>query len=242
MPTDSQAAVINRSMAQQLGLKEPIGARITNSNQVWTVIGVVEDFNFESMKKNVRPVCFTIGRRVPTILSARVSAKDMPALIGAVDDLWKGFVADQPIRFAFLDERFARMYDDVRRTGHIFDAFAVLAIIIACLGLLGLSAYMVELRTKEIGIRKVLGASVRNVTVLLSKDFIRPILIAIVIATPLAWYGMHQWLQNFAYRVNVEWWMFALAGMLAVFIALATISFQSVKAALANPVKSLRSE
>jgi putative ABC transport system permease protein len=134
------------------------------------------------------------------------------------------------------------MYADVQRTGSIFTSFAILAITIACLGLFALSAFMAEQRSKEIGIRKVLGASVQGITSLLSMDFVKLVLLAIVIASPIAWWGMNKWLQDFAYRIDISWWMFAAAGLVAILIALITVSFQSVKAALANPIKSLRSE
>lgn len=241
MPTDSQTVIINQTMAKQLGMKDPIGKRITNTNQVWTIIGVIEDFHFESFRDNIRPLCMVIGNS-PSIVSIKVNAADMRHFIGSVTSLWKDFAPHQPIRYSFLDQRFARMYTDVLRTGRIFTSFAILAIIVACLGLLGLSAFMAEQRTKEIGIRKVLGASVSNVLTLLSKDFLRLVLIAVVIASPLAWYIMSRWLENFAYHINVEWWVFILAGLIATVIALLTVSFQSVKAALMNPVQSLRSE
>ncbi|MBN8787760.1 MAG: FtsX-like permease family protein, partial [Terrimonas sp.] len=144
--------------------------------------------------------------------------------------------------YTFMDERFANMYADVQRTGNIFTSFSVLAIIIACLGLFALSAFMAEQRNKEIGIRKVLGASVAGITTMLSKDFVKLVLLAIVIATPIAWWAMTKWLQDFAYRIEVSWWMVALAALISIVIALITISFQSVKAAVVNPVKSLRTE
>ncbi len=241
MPTDSQAVIINQTMAKQLGLKDPIGKRITNTDRTWTVIGLVEDFHFESLRENIRPLCLVIGNS-PSIISVKVHTADMRRFISSVTSVWDAFAPHQPIRYSFLDQRFTRMYTDVERTGRIFSSFAVLAIIVACLGLFGLSAFMAEQRTKEIGVRKVLGASVGNVIVLLSKEFIRLALIAIVIASPLAWYVMQRWLNNFAYHINVEWWVFILAGLIVTVITLLTVSFQSVKAALMNPVQSLRSE
>jgi putative ABC transport system permease protein len=241
MPTDSQSVIINQTMAKQLGLKDPIGKRITNTNTTWTVIGMIEDFHFESLRENIRPLCLVIGNS-PSIVSVKVSTADMARLVQSATAVWKDFAPHQPVRYTFLDQRFARMYADVQRTGHIFTSFAVLAIIVACLGLLGLSAFMAEQRTKEIGVRKVLGASVSNVLTLLSKDFLRLVLIAVVIASPLAWYIMSRWLENFAYHTGIEWWVFVLAGVIATAIALLTVSFQSIKAALMNPVQSLRSE
>jgi putative ABC transport system permease protein len=166
----------------------------------------------------------------------------MKSTIENITAVWKKYSPDQPFRYTFLDEQFANMYADVQRTGHIFTSFAVLAIIIACLGLFALSAFMAEQRSKEIGIRKVLGATVRSITTLLSMDFIKLVLLAIVIASPIAWWGMTKWLQDFAYKIPISWWIFVLAGFAAIMIALITVSFQSIKAALMNPVKSLKAE
>jgi putative ABC transport system permease protein len=171
-----------------------------------------------------------------------VGGTDVKNTLANITTVWKKYSPDQPIRYTFLDEQFANMYADVQRTGSIFTSFAVLAVIIACLGLFALSAFMAEQRSKEIGIRKVLGATVTNITGLLSIDFVKLVLIAIVIASPIAWYGMNKWLQDFAYKAPISWWIFALAGFTAIIIALFTVSFQSVKAALMNPVKSLKSE
>jgi putative ABC transport system permease protein len=176
------------------------------------------------------------------MMTIKFRGGDVQNTIATVSVLWKKYSPDQPIRYTFLDEQFANMYADVQRTGSIFTSFAVLAIIIACLGLFALSAFMAEQRSKEIGIRKVLGASVQGIARLLSLDFVKLVLLAIVIASPIAWWGMNKWLQDFAYQVPLSWWIFVLAGLGAILIALATVSFQSVKAALANPIKSLRSE
>ena len=241
MSTDSQAVIINRTMARQLGLENPVGKRISDSWQTRPILGVIDDFHFESMRQTIGPLCLVLGNS-PDMAAVKVNTADMQRLIGSVTAVWKDFVPHQTIRYTFLDESFARMYDDVQRTGRVFTAFTVLAVIVACLGLLGLSAFMAEQRTKEIGIRKVLGASVSGIVTLLSKDFIRLVVFAILIATPVAWYAMNYWLRNFAYRIEPEWWIFALAGLLAVVIAMLTVSFQSVKAALMDPVRSLRSE
>jgi putative ABC transport system permease protein len=166
----------------------------------------------------------------------------MKNTIENVSAIWRKYSPDQPIRYTFLDEQFATMYADVQRTGNIFTSFAVLAIIIACLGLFALSAFMAEQRSKEIGIRKVLGATVTNITTLLSIDFVKLVIIAIVIASPIAWWAMTKWLQDFAYKIPISWWIFVLSGFVAIAIALFTVSFQSIKAALMNPVKSLKSE
>ncbi|WP_089835773.1 ABC transporter permease [Chitinophaga filiformis] len=241
MRTDSQAVIINQTMAKQLNLKDPIGKRITNNGATWTVIGVVADFHFESLRQAIRPLCLIIDNS-SSIISVRASTASMHDLIGSITSVWKDYAPHQPIRYTFLDQRFARMYTDVQQTGQIFTSFAVLAIIVACLGLLGLSAFMAEQRTKEIGVRKVLGASISNLVMLLSKDFLKLVVLAIIIATPLAWYAMDRWLTNFAFHVHIEWWVFILAGFIAVVIALLTVSYQSIRAALVNPVQSLKSE
>jgi len=242
MASDSAAVVINKSMVEKLGLKSPLGQRIENGWQKFTVIGVVEDFNFETMKQKVTPLCMVLGLYNSTIVSVKLSGKDTKKVISDVANVWKSFSPDQPFRYTFLDESFANMYKDVQRTGSIFTSFAVLAIIIACLGLFALSAFMAEQRTKEIGIRKVLGASVNGIVTMLSKDFLKLIIIAMLIASPIAWWAMIKWLQDFEYRIPVAWGFFAVAGIAALLIALFTISFQAIKAAVANPVQSLRAE
>jgi putative ABC transport system permease protein len=239
---DSSAAVINKAMAKKLGLENPLGQRIENGWQKFTVIGVLDDFNFESMKQNVTPLCLVLGQYNSSIVSVKISGADTKQVISYIGSVWKSFLPDQPFRYTFLDESFASMYADVIRTGKIFTSFAVLAIIIACLGLFALSAFMAEQRTKEIGIRKVLGASVRGISTMLSKDFLKLVIMAIVIASPIAWWVMVKWLQDFAYRIPVTWRFFVIAGVAALFIALITVSFQAIKAAIANPVKSLRTE
>jgi putative ABC transport system permease protein len=241
MPSDSQATVINQAMAIKMGLKDPLGKRITNGWQTFTVIGVVEDFNYESMRNGIEPLCMCLGRN-SSIISVKMNTADIQHTLASVQALWKTFAPAQPIRYTFLDESFANMYADVRRMTGIFTGFAVLAILIACLGLFGLSAYMAEQRNKEIGIRKVLGASVGSIVTMLSKDFVRLVGIAILIATPIAWWAMNKWLEDFTYRIHPGPGVFLIAGGIAVLIALATISFQSVKAAWTNPAKSLRSE
>ncbi len=238
--TAGKTLIINQTLAKKLNLKHPVGARITQGN-VFTVIGVVEDFNFESMHDKVAPLAMHFGLS-PSMVSVKVKGADMKRTLQSIAATWKEFAPAQPIRYSFLDESFASMYADVTRMGHIFTTFAILAIIIACLGLFALSAFMAEQRSKEIGIRKVLGASVSGITTLLSVDFVKLVAIAILIASPIAWLAMNKWLQGFAYAVPLHWWIFASAGLAAILIALITVSFQSIKAALMNPVRSLKSE
>lgn len=241
MASDSQAVIINQAMVDKLGLTDPLTQRIYNW-QAWNVIGVVEDFHFESLRDSIQPMVLALGNS-PSILSIKIQANaHMPHLMQSVNKIWKELAPYQPIRYTFLDESYARMYEDVQRTGRVFSSFAILAIIVACLGLYGLSSFMVEQRSKEIGIRLVLGASVRNILSLLTFNFIKLILISFAIAVPIAWYIMHKWLEDFVYRTEIGPGIFALAGLAAVAIALLTISYQSIKAALANPVNNLRSE
>ena len=238
--TAGKTLIINQTLAKMLHLKHPIGARITNG-YTFTVIGVVQDFNFDSMHNQIGPLALHFGIS-PSLVSVKVSGTDIKNTLRSITATWKQFAPDQPIRYTFLDESFANMYADVQRMGRIFTTFAILAIVIACLGLFALSAFMAEQRSKEIGIRKVLGASVSGITTLLSLDFVKLVALAILIASPIAWWAMNKWLQGFAYSTPLQWWIFALAGLAAIMIALITVSFQAIKAALMNPVKSLRSE
>ncbi|MBB6127944.1 ABC transporter permease [Mucilaginibacter lappiensis] len=241
MKTDSQAVIINQTLAKRLNLKNPVGKRISNGGDPMLVIGVVQDFNFESLRDGIEPLVLHLSNS-NSIVSVKVKTGDMKNTLAEITRTWKSFSPNQPIRYTFMDERFASMYADVQRMGRIFTSFAILAIIIACLGLFALAAYMAEQRSKEIGIRKVLGASIGNITTLLSLNFIKLVFIAIVIASPIAWWAMTKWLQDFTYRIPIGWEVFVFAGIVAISIALLTVSFQSIKAAIANPIKSLKSE
>jgi putative ABC transport system permease protein len=242
LPADSTAAIINQALAADLHFDNPLGKRITNGGGwVLTVVGVVRNFNFESLRDTVAPLQLYLGRST-SVVSVKLSSGDVAGSMAALGAVWRRFAPDQPLRATFLDEDFARMYADVQRMAGIFTAFALLAISIACLGLFALAAFMAEQRSKEIGIRKVLGASVAGITALMSRDFVRLVVIAFLIASPLAWWGMSAWLRDFANRIPIGWWMFALAGGAALVIALCTVGWQSIRAARANPVRSLRSE
>ncbi len=240
MKSDSSSIIINQTMAQQLNLTDPIGKEIENW-QTYTIIGVVEDFHFESMRQSITPLCLVVGSN-PSVLLVKVSGNNMSENIRAISGVWNQFSPNQPIRFNFLDERYAKMYDDVQRAGSIFTTFAVLAIIVACLGLFALSAFMVEQRSKEISIRMVLGASVNTIFRLMTQHFVTLVLISFVLAVPIAWYLMQQWLNDFVYRTDVTWDVFVISGIGALVVALGTVSYQAVKAALMNPVQNLRSE
>ncbi len=241
MPTDSQAVIINESFATELGFEDPLGQRITNGGGLWQIIGVVEDFHFSNLKEDIGSLCMII-RDNPVTLSLKVNTGDMNGLIQQITNKWDAFSPNQAIRYSFLDESYANMYADVQRTGKIFSSFALLAILVACLGLFGLSTFMAEQRSKEMGIRKVLGASVFQIIQLLSRHFLLLVFISLLIAIPVAWYLMQAWLKDYAYRINIGWQAFVLAGILALFIACLTISFQSFRSATADPVRALRSE
>ena len=246
--SDSTGILVNEAAVKILGVKNPIGKRIWKfdddqgkTRKTYTIIGVVKNFHFESLRRNIGALSMVLSPNSGAA-SFRLSSTDVPALMKQIEAKWKQLAPGQPFSYQFMDDSFDDMYRAEQRIGTIALTFAALAILIACLGLFGLAAFMAEQRTKEIGVRKVLGASVTSIIGLLSKDFLKLVLIAILIASPLAWYAMNQWLKDFAYKIDIEWWMFALAGILAVGIALLTVSFQSIKAALMNPVKSLRSE
>ena len=245
---DSTGIILNETAVKVFGFKDPIGKRIMRmldnegkNFKTYTVIGVVKNFHFESLRHTIGAVAMMMEPNQGAI-SFRLSSQDMPTMVKQIEAKWKQMAPGIPFTYSFLDDSFDAMYRAEQRVGQIVLTFSVLAILIACLGLFGLAAFMAEQRTKEIGVRKVLGATTASIVGLLSKDFLRLVLIAILIATPIAWYGMNAWLKDFAYKIDVPWWVFVLAGSVAVFIAFVTVSFQSIKAALMNPVKSLRSE
>lgn len=231
-----------------LGGGSPIGRKLYELDNVmtkkineWHVVGVVEDFNFNSLREVVTPIALHLREDMGNI-ALRVQSDRIPHLVSLIESKWRSMAPGQPFDYSFMDDDFNRQYKAEQRMGGISLSFSLLAICIACLGLFGLAAYAAEQRTREIGIRKVLGATVTNIVSLLSKDFLLLVLIAALIAFPFAWWAMHRWLQDFAYRISISWQIFGLAAMLAVGIALLTISWQALKAAWANPVVSLRSE
>jgi putative ABC transport system permease protein len=245
-PTDKTSGfILNQTAARLLGWSNPvdaIGSRFGYGEIRGQIIGVTKDYHFESLHQKVVPmVMFNQSGRLGRV-SIHVSGSNFKQAIGHIEAVWKSQFPDKPFEYEFLDQRFGKLYAREQSQQLLFGIFAGIAIFISCLGLLGLSMFMAELRTKEIGVRKVLGASVSSIVTLLSQDFLKLVVIAILIASPVAWYGMHSWLQDFAYHTEINWWVFALAGILSIAIALFTVSFQSVKAALMNPVKSLKSE
>ncbi|RRB00013.1 ABC transporter permease [Larkinella rosea] len=245
--SDSVGILVNEAAVKRFGWKKPIGQqlwRIGNGNpdshRKFTVVGVVKDFHFESMHQHIAPLVMFYGSD-NFQMALRIRTENLPELLKTVEQKWKA-QTDNPFAYSFLNDRFNKMYRSEHVVSQLFGIFAGLTVIISCLGLFGLAMFTAQQRTKEIGVRKVLGASVASVVALLSKDFLKLVVVAILIATPIAWYAMNRWLQDFAYRIDLAWWVFALAGLLAVLIALLTVSYQSIKAALVNPVKSLRSE
>jgi putative ABC transport system permease protein len=254
-PSDSNAVILTQTAVKHFRFEDnPIGKKITtfgennpdgtpnpNSTQSWTVIGVLEDFHFESLKQNITPVGLFLGNS-PGYASFRFQSSNTQQVIEAIEKAWKNIAPGQPFQYSFLDESFGRMYASEQRLGKIFAVFAGLAIVIACLGLFALTAFTAEQRTKEIGIRKVLGASVSSIVVLLSKEFGKLILIAFVLSAPLAWYAVNWWLENYSYKVNIGILVYVIAGISAFVISWLTMGYQSIKAARANPVNSLRSE
>ncbi|MDB5133497.1 MAG: Cell division protein FtsX [Mucilaginibacter sp.] len=248
MKTDSSAIIINEAAAQLLGFQNPLNQLLylpmdskASVMKPFHIVGVIKNFNFKSLRENVSPlILFDVEDT--GCLSIRMSSADIPSLLAQVKNKWAGMSPNLQFDYSFMNEDYEGLYRTEQRTGKIAIVFTSLAIIIACLGLFGLAAYAAEQRTKEIGIRKVLGASMSTIVGMLSKDFIKLVLFAIIIASPLAWWAMHEWLKGFAYRQNIQWWVVASAGSGAILIAFITISFQSIKAALTNPVKSLKSE
>ena len=254
-PSDSSAIIMNETAVKQFNFGEdPLGKKISTFNgsnpdgtpdpnklKSWRVIGVVEDFHFESLKQNISPLALFLDKS-RGIVSFRFEAKNTQDVVRAVEKSWKALAPGQPFQYSFLDEDFGRMYASEQRLGKIFGVFAALAILIASLGLFALTAFTAEQRTKEIGIRKVLGASVAGIVVLLSKEYGKLIVIAFIIATPVAWFAVDWWLKNYTYKVEVGVFVYVLAGLFAFVIAWLTMGYQSFKAASSNPVESLRSE
>jgi putative ABC transport system permease protein len=241
----TEGFVLNETAVKLLGWKNPadaVGNRFGYGKIRGQIIGVSKDYHFESLHQKVAPiVMFNQPGRLGRV-SIHVSGANLKEAVGHIESVWKNRFPQTPFNYEFLDQRFGKLYAAEQTQQILFGIFAGIAIFISCMGLLGLSMFMAALRTKEIGVRKVLGASVTSIVALLSQDFLKLVLIAILIASPIGWYGMHTWLQDFAYHTEIKWWVFALAAILSVGIALLTVSFQSIKAALMNPVKSLKVE
>jgi putative ABC transport system permease protein len=256
--SDSLNILLNETAVKTLGLKDPVGQRLTNSDlfrgnenlqkeRVFTVIGVVSNFHFQSLRDEITPLVifnFEVFNRNPNgnFIAVRIKEGKHQEAISQLEALWKELVPSRPFKYEFLEDNLNQGYAQERQSGQVFRVFSGLAIVIACVGLFGLSAFTAGQRTKEIGIRKVLGASVPGVVLLLSKDFTKLVLMALVLAIPVAWYLMDSWLSGFAYRISLGVDSFLIAGMVSLAIAWLTVSYQSVKAAIVNPVNSLRRE
>jgi len=246
--TDSSGIIINESAAKLLGFTDPINKPLyylkdikTRSISSYRIIGVIKDFNFNSLRQAITPLAFFLGSETGKI-ALKIKTANIKGLISQIETKWKTMVPRQPFSFSFMDEQFNHIYKSEQRISQISISFAILAILIACLGLFGLVTYAAEQRVKEIGIRKVLGATVPNLVRMLSTDLLKLVLVSAFIAFPVAWWIMSRWLNDFAYRITITWEVFALAGFIAVLIAMITVSFQAIKAAISNPVKSLRAE
>jgi len=248
--TDTSIFILNEAAVKAIGWKSPedaVGKDFKYASVKGHVIGVVGDFHFESLHQKIIPLVIINPAALPSqsfynFLTVKVHGRNMASVLGSIEKNWRQYFPEIPYQYTFLDEKFAQLYLSEQRQATIFTVFSCIAIFIACLGLFGLSAFSITQRVKEIGVRKVLGASISSIVTLLAKDFLKLVLIAALIAFPVAWFAMSRWLQDFAYRIAIHWWVFIVAGLLALFIAVLTVSFQAIKAAIANPVKSLRTE
>ena len=246
--SDSSAMLINESTLKVLGIsaEEVLGKRFS-SNMVetdyeyYTVIGVINDFHFESLRETITPLSLVIGKN-PGSLAIKLNASDFAQTITQIEAIWTQLAPELPFNYYFMDASFDDTYQADQRLGKLFVIFTVLSILVACLGLFGLAAFNAEKRTKEIGIRKVLGASVGQISFRLSVDFLKLVAISVLISLPLGWYVMNKWLEDFSYKIEISWWVLAIAAFMAVAIAILTVSYQSIKAAIANPINSLGTE
>ena len=234
--------MLNEEAIRRMKMQDPVGKYFGREETKGTIVGVAQDFNFESLRSTVEPLLLLPLQDEPNVIIARIQKDNIHATIEKIEQVWKKINPTSPFSFGFFDDRLEQMYQGEVRVSQLFRYFTAIAIFIASLGLLGLSSFSIQQKTKEIGIRKAIGAPVSSILLLLTKDFVRWVLLAFILACPIAWYSMHQWLQNFAYKTNMGWWIFAASGLLALFVALITVSFQTIKASLQNPVDSLRYE
>jgi putative ABC transport system permease protein len=241
----TQALILNEKAAKLFGYASPeaaIGKRFSQWGKKGRIIGVIKDYNFNGLQQEITPLSIGIDFSDCNYLSVKVGNHDLPGTIATLKKKWDQLGTPLPLKYFFLDEAFNKQYSSEERFGNLFIDFAVLAIFISCLGLLGLSSYSTIQRTKEVGVRRVMGASVAGIVRLLSADFLKLVGLAFLIAVPLAWFVMDKWLQDFAYRITIGWWIFLGSGLTALVIAFATVGYQAIRAALTSPVKSLRSE
>jgi putative ABC transport system permease protein len=245
---DSTSIIINEKAVRVMKMspQEALGKRYTSgfaseNSTYFTIIGVMKDFHIASLKEDIDAVSLHLGDGAYA-MAVKIETGDFPNAITQIEGIWNSIVPGEPFDYYFMEDAFDNTYQSEQRLGNIFIIFTVLSLLIACLGLFGLAAFNAEKRTKEIGVRKVLGASVGQISMKLTLDFLKLVGIAILISLPLGWFAMDKWLEDFSYRINIPWWIFVLAAFLAVLISVITVSFQSIKAAIANPVKSLRTE
>lgn len=241
-PSDSVHFMLNEAAVKEMELKNPVGQRIKVEGREGEIISIVKDFNIASIHETIRPLILSSRPKINNIVLVKTTGESAATAVAAAGKLWKKYAPEYPFEYKFLETHYNDQYKSEQQTEQLFNFFAGIAIVISCLGLLGLVSFAAEQRTKEIGVRKVLGATIVSIITLLSKDFLKLICIAIVIAIPVAWYFMEKWLNNFAFKVDIDWKLFLAAGLLTIITAIVTISFQSIKAALMNPVKSLKSE
>ena len=232
-----------------MGWDDPIGKKINNWSKErgnFIVVGVIQDYHYESLHQEIRPMALFLSggyhKDTEDYISVRLNTEDISGSLKDVKNTWNNFVKNMPFEYSFLDQDYDNLYVNEKQTRKLFTIFSFFAIFIACLGLFGLASFSADRKTKEIGIRKVLGASIPRLVNILNKNFVKWVLVANLLAWPSAWYVMNWWLQGFAYRIDLSWWMFFLAGILAFLIALTTVSFQTIKAAYKNPADSLRYE
>jgi len=241
--TDINNVVLNETAVKEFNIHLPVvGQRFTFKGNKGQIVGVVKDFNYQSLRNKTGPLVAYISPFWYQLFMVRIAAGNESATVQNIQNVWRTFLPDDPFEYNFLDDSFNQLYKGDQQTSSLIFAFALIAVFVSSLGLFGLAAFTAEQRIKEIGIRKTLGATVTGITTLLSKDFVKLVLIAIIIGAPIAWWAMNKWIENFANRTHIAWWMFALAGLIAILIALVSVSFQAIKAAMANPVNSLRSE
>jgi putative ABC transport system permease protein len=248
-PADKNSVIINETAAKALGIEDPVEKRLirgslaSRGSEFFTIIGIVKDFHFESLHRKIRPLAmYLLPAEDARYVSVRIRPENIPQTLALIRNKWNTFVPGQPFEYFFLDDDFDRLYKAEKKVGQIFSTFAILAVLVACLGLFGLASFTAEQRTKEIGIRKVLGATVPNIVTLLTKEFSKWILLANIVAWPIAYFAMNRWLQNFAYRISIGPGMFFLAAFIALLIALFTVSYKAIKAAIANPKDALKYE
>jgi len=242
LASDSSSVVVNEAAVKTMGMQDPIGQQITLYGNIYTIIGVNENIHRNSLHTTIDPVVTKIYSSLPFSLYIRTGSTDLPATLKTIETEWYKIVPDFPFVYTFLDEQVASLYKYEQEIAKIFTFFAILAIFISCLGLFGLATFTAESRTKEIGVRKVLGSTAKEIVLLLSTDFAKWVLLGNLIAWPVAWFGMNMWLQTFAYKTQISFWIFLLAGFIALLVAFITISFRTIKAAIANPVESLKYE